>query len=128
MSCMVGRNDAETAQRPGTTDDPGALLVPCQPPAGHTGHEHWKRAPPPHSASRNAHRRTLSRAWRPPPSRDHARVDQVVRMPTTLHDAAAYGSAHHHRARRPGRGELDEPQRVGHLVVMVGVEADLLHV
>src|SRR5205809_28510 len=36
--------------------------------------------------------------------------------------------AQHDRARRPGRGELHEPQRLGHLVVVVGVEADLVHI
>src|SRR5579859_91797 len=30
--------------------------------------------------------------------------------------------------RRPGRGELDEPQRLAHLVIVVGVEAHLVDV
>jgi hypothetical protein len=36
--------------------------------------------------------------------------------------------AEHGGARRPGRGQLHEPQPVVHLVIVVGVEADLLHV
>src|SRR5215471_14605230 len=35
---------------------------------------------------------------------------------------------HDHRARRPGRGELHEPQLVADLMVMVGVEPDLFGV
>jgi len=36
--------------------------------------------------------------------------------------------AKHDRARRTRRGELHEPQRVVHLVIVVSMEADLLHV
>jgi hypothetical protein len=36
--------------------------------------------------------------------------------------------AHDDGARRPGRGELHKPQRLVHLVVVIGVETDLIHI
>jgi hypothetical protein len=54
----------------------------------------------------------------------HHALHTLLRARRHLRDAGAQ----HDGAGRPGRGELDEPQRVADLVIMIGVKADLIHV